>query len=102
MADLDGDTVAEFVDFYEFATNTLIIRPITPLDEASRYAVVILRDVKGLNGEPVRSPFEYINHTMQTNDLQPLIPILQQRGIPLENVAFCWSFYHSICHLRLA
>lgn len=92
MADLDGDTVAEFVDFYEFATNTLIIRPITPLDEASRYAVVILRDVRGLNGEPVRSPFEYINHTMQTNDLQPLIPILQQRGIPLEKVAFCWSF----------
>lgn len=91
-ADLDGDTVEEFIDFYEFETNTLIIRPIMPLEEASRYAVVLLRDIKGLDGEPIRSPFKYINHAMQTNDLQPLVGILAQKGIPLERVAFCWSF----------
>jgi|GEM_PF-2523293 len=92
VADLNGDTVPEFIDHYEFATNTLIIRPIVPLKEASRYAVVLLKGLKGANGDPVRSWGEYINHTMQTEDLAPLVDLLQGRGISLDEVAYCWSF----------
>lgn len=93
--DLNGDgaiSADEFVSYYEFRTNTLIIQPIIPLDEASRYAVVLLKGLKGANGEPVKSPFEYINHTMQTEDLSALPGLLRDKGIALEQVAFCWSF----------
>lgn len=92
VADLNGDTIPEFIDQYEFETNTLIIRPIVPMEEASRYAVVLLKGLKGINGEPVRSAFRYINHTMQTDDLRPVVELLGQRGISLDQVAFCWSF----------
>ncbi len=92
MADLDGDTEPEFIDFYEFETDSLILRPIIPMEEAGRYAVVLLEDLAGTGGEPVRSPFEYINHTDQTSDLMPLVDLLEEREISLDQVAFCWSF----------
>jgi len=93
--DIDGDgaiSPLEFVNYYEFETDTLIIRPILPLEEASRYAVVLLKGLKGADGEPVRSPFEYINHTMQTDDLSALPGLLREKGVSLDRVAFCWSF----------
>ncbi len=93
--DIDGDGAIspfEFVNYYEFETNTLIIRPILPLKEARRYAVVLLKGLKGANGQPVKSPFKYINHTMQTEDLSALPELLRKKGISLDRVAFCWSF----------
>lgn len=92
IADLDGDTELEFVDFYEFKTNTLIIRPVRALEEKSKYAVVLLKGIKGMNGESIRSPFAYINHTLQTQDLKPLESILPDKGIHMDRVAFCWSY----------
>jgi hypothetical protein len=59
--DLDNDGTPEFIDFYEFETNSLIMRPVIPLDEASRYAVVLLKDITGIGGRPIRSAFPYIN-----------------------------------------
>ncbi len=85
------------VDFYERETNTLIMRPVLPLEEESVYAVVITKRLKGLPyasgmAWPVRSPFAYINHTEQTEALKPLVGILHRYGLSISDVAFAWKF----------
>jgi hypothetical protein len=85
------------VDFYERETNTLIMRPVLPLEEESVYAVVITNRLKGLPDKdniawPVRSPFEYINHTAQTEELERLKGILPRYGLTMDDVAFAWKF----------
>ncbi len=86
----------DIVSFYEFETNTLIIRPIIPLEQSSEYAVVLTRRLVGEDGQPVRSPFPYVNHSTQTERLRPLREILENQrkvlGIGLEDIAFAWTF----------
>lgn len=83
--------------FYERQSNTLIIRPIKPLLEQTEYAVVLTKRLTGENGAPVRSPFEFVNHTDQTSQLRRLEGIFAQWGeaggdLGVEDVAFAWSF----------
>ncbi len=87
-----GDPYRDLLDFYELATNTLILRPVTPLRERTRYAVVISDRVRGLQGEPIRSPFPYIHHLNQTDDLAALPEALARHGRDISEVAFAWSF----------
>ncbi|HUT54486.1 MAG TPA: hypothetical protein VM658_13940 [bacterium] len=87
----------DLVDFYERETNTLIMRPVLPLEEESEYAVVVTNRLKGLPyaagvAWPVRSPFAYVNHTQQTEALRPLIGILPRYGLSISDVAFTWKF----------
>ncbi len=86
------DPVQDLVSSYEFETNTLLFKPIIPLRERTRYAVVITTRVTGLDGEPAQSPFEFVNHTEQTDDLRPVEGALAGLGLGLEDVAFTWSF----------
>jgi len=92
--DPGGDTVDNLITFYERETNTLVLRPLVPLDQETRYAVVLTRRLVGEQGQPVRSPFAYINHAQQTEALKPLQDILERtgEGLSLDDVAFCWSF----------
>ncbi|MEZ4302266.1 MAG: hypothetical protein R3B70_45480 [Polyangiaceae bacterium] len=88
--------------FYERETDTLIVRPLLPLDEMSRYAVVITdRLVDGM-GNAVRSPFDHVFHaTMETtgarvaevmNDPAHAAYFGDLAGTGLDHVAFTWSF----------
>lgn len=86
------DPDKELLTFYEKQTNTLLFRNLLPLDEETTYAVVLTDRLVGENGEPVRSPFEYINHTQQTKALKPLEEILPEMGLSIDNVAFTWVF----------
>lgn len=88
----DGDVVADLMNFYERETNTLILRPIMPMRENTRYAVVLTRRLLDEEGRPVRSPFPYINHTAQTSQLKELPGCLSKQGLGLSDVAFTWSF----------
>ena len=54
--------VNALMTFYEAETNTLIARPMTPLRERTTYAVVVTSRIKDLNGQPVGSPYQFINH----------------------------------------
>jgi hypothetical protein len=87
-----GDPVDELLTFYERETNTLILRPLVPLKPERSYAVVLTDRLRGEDGQPVRSPFEGINHTQQTEALRPLLDALPGLGLGLEEVAFAWSF----------
>lgn len=77
--------------FYERETNTLIARPMVPLEERTTYAVVVTRRLTDASGEPVGSPYEWINHTSQTEALRAL-PDLLPPGLAIEDVAFAFSF----------
>lgn len=80
--------------FYEKQTNTLIMRPVVPLEPESTYAVILTTRLKGEDGKPIQSPFPYINHTRQTPDLRVLVEkdVLKSLGLTDKDVAFAWTF----------
>ncbi|MCA9526226.1 MAG: hypothetical protein KC549_08000, partial [Myxococcales bacterium] len=88
--DLAGRADA-MMTFYERETNTLILRPMVPLRERTTYAVVITRRLLDNRGDPVGSPFAYINHTGQ-NEALARLPSLLPAGLGLDEVAFAFSF----------
>jgi len=104
---------------FERETSTLIIRPVVPLRERTRYAVVLTSRLLGEKGtgpackadadcldsescdtaegrcrEPIRSPFRLSHHVRQAGDLAPLAEILQRDpyGLSPEEVSFAWTF----------
>jgi hypothetical protein len=87
-----GDPIEDLMTWYERITNTLIIRPVVPLREETTYAVVLTDRLLGEDGNPVRSPWEWVNHTRQTEALLPLQEALPKLGLNLDNVAYAWSF----------
>ena len=75
LDDLAGRADA-LMTFYERQTNTLIVSPMEPLRGRTTYAVVVTKRILDENGDPVGSPFPYINHTDQTDELEPLREIV--------------------------
>jgi len=86
-----GGRADALMSFYEKETNTLILRLMTPLRERTTYAVVITRRLKDSHGDPVGSPFPYINHVSQNESLAALPEVLP-RGLSMEDVAFAFSY----------
>ena len=78
--------------WYERESNTLIMRPIWPLEQRCTYAVVLTDRLRDESGASVVSPFKAINHRDQTNDLKPMLELLPRYGLSLENVSFAWTF----------
>lgn len=91
----DRDDLAGRADalmtFYERETNTLIAKPLVPLRERTKYAVVVTKRLKDEDGDAVGSPFPYINHSSQTEALKDL-PNLLPDGTTIDDVAFAFSF----------
>lgn len=103
--DIDGDGVLDHpntlypglsrrdvVPFYEKETNTLIVKPVMPLRETTTYAVVLTNRLVDEDGRPIRSPFDYINHTAQTKQLEPMLSCLPRFGLARDEVAFAWAY----------
>lgn len=86
------DPKRDLVSFYEFETNTLIFKPLIPLREGTTYAVVLTNRLVDDDGEPVRSPFEYVNHASQTDDIRQALPTLAEYDLDAEDVAFAWTY----------
>jgi hypothetical protein len=91
-----------FVNWYERETDTLILRPIIPLDEMTRYAVVVTdRTIDG-KGNSVKSPFDFVYHASMEATAARVRDILNDgtkgayfgdlAGTGLDHVAFTWSF----------
>jgi len=83
--------------FYERETHTLIARPLQPMRERTTYAVVVTRRLLDAAGQPVGSPYAWINHLGQNKALAPLAGILAADsdtfgGLKLADVAFTWTF----------
>ena len=87
-----GDPRDDLLTWYERLTNTLIMRPVVPLREETTYAVVLTERLVDANGEPVRSPWDWVHHLRQTKALRPLEDALPEQGLTLEDVAYAWTF----------
>lgn len=87
-----GQSAFETMEWYERETNTLLLKPVLPLRENTTYAVVLTRRLVDEDGRPVRSPFMYVNHASQTQQLQPLEGCLPKFGLGLEDVSFTWAY----------
>lgn len=94
--------VDDVLGWYERETDTLIARPLLPLDEKTEYAVVLTDRLTGSNGSPVKSPFGQIYHPLQRTEASRVKDILSDAtrsnyfgdlaGTGLDHVAFLWSF----------
>lgn len=92
----------EIIDWYERETDTLVMRPLVPLEEMREYAVVLTDRLRGSDGQPVRSPFPYVHHAQQRAGAERVRAILADgakkswygdvAGSGLEHVAFTWTF----------
>ena len=88
---LDGTPTGQRLEFYERETNTLYMKPVMPMREATTYAVVLTKRLVSPSGDPVRSPFEGINHGAQTAALSAAVAVFaalrsrhQGRGVHVE------------------
>jgi hypothetical protein len=88
--DLPGRADA-LMSFYEGETNTIIAAPLMPLQEETTYAAVVTRRLLDVDGEPVGSPFPYINHVAQSEKLAPLFEVLPP-GLEREDIAFAFAY----------
>jgi len=96
------DTYDNLLTWYERETDTLILRPIVPLEEKTEYAVVLTDRLVGSDGNPVQSPFAYVHHPTQQSEAARVRDILADAsrakyygdiaGTGLDHVAFLWSF----------
>ncbi len=94
--------IEDVIDWYERQTDTLLLRPVVPLEEKREYAVVLTDRLRGTDGTPVRSPFEYIHHAQQRQGAERVRAILGDAskrvwfgdvaGTGLDHVAFVWTF----------
>lgn len=87
-----GDPRLDLLGWYELQSDTIVLRPVMPLAEESTYAVVLTDRLVGVDGEPVTSPWEWVNHTSQTERLRHLETALPALGLSVDNVAFAWTF----------
>jgi hypothetical protein len=76
---------------YELSTHTLIVRPVVPLLQDTRYAVVLTNRIHDASGNAISSPHAGINHSSQTQELAPLLLHLPA-GVALADIAYTWAF----------
>jgi hypothetical protein len=94
--------VDDLLTWYERESDTLILRPLLPMEEKTEYAVVLTDRLRAADGRPVRSPFAYIHHPQQKDGVARLQSILADdarkgyfgdlAGTGLDHVAFAWTF----------
>ena len=94
--------VDNLMTWYERETDTLIMRPMLPMEEKTEYAVVLTDRLRGPGGQPVRSPFPYVHHPEQIASVGRLRDLLNDgaranyygdlAGTGLRHVAFAWTF----------
>jgi hypothetical protein len=94
--------IDNLLTWYERETDTLIVRPVIPLDEKTEYAVILTDRLHGSNRQAVRSPFESIHHASQRPGVARVADVLRDKhlanyfgdiaGTGLDHVAFAWTF----------
>lgn len=78
--------------WYERESNTLVLRPVWPLEERCTYAAVLTRRVTGADGKPIVSPFVAVHHRDQRLALDVVPELLARYGLGASDIAFAWSF----------
>ena len=87
--DMDGDGTPEPVVHFDYSSNTLVLRPVVPLAQGARHAVLITRAVKGTDGKPVRSAFDTKAHAAQAEEIERA---LELANVDASDLAFAWTY----------
>ena len=90
--DHDRCVVDQLMTFYDREDNTLILRPVWPMEERCAHAVVLTNRLRGENGEAVQSPFPGVHHANQGRTLRPVGELLPRYNLDASDVTFAWSF----------
>jgi hypothetical protein len=98
----DACITDKMMSWYERQTDTLIMRPLVPLAEKTKYAVVITDRLIDADGKPVRSPFDFVYHPSQEDGIVRLEEHLKNPNLAsyygdigktgLSHVVFAWTF----------
>jgi len=88
----DSRDQRDLLSWYERESHTLVMRPVAPLREQTTYAVILTERLVGEDGQPVRSPWAFVNHTRQTEVIAPALDTLAPFDLSAEDVAYAWSF----------
>ncbi len=96
------DGYDNLLTWYERESDTLILRPRLPLEDATEYAVVLTDRLRGSDGRAVLSPFEFVHHAQQRDGAARVREILNDptrakyygdiAGSGLDHVAYTWTF----------
>jgi len=88
--------------FYERETDTLIVRPLLPLEEMTKYAIVVTDRLIDANGDAVKSPFDHVYHATQREIAERISKAINDpthaayfgdiAGTGIEHVAYTWGF----------
>lgn len=78
--------------WYERETNSLILRPVWPLEEGCTYAVVLTNRLVDAEGRAVVSPFAAVHHRDQLAALSPVPELLARYDLGARDISFAWSF----------
>jgi len=81
----------QLMPFYERSTRTLIVRPVLPLRQEKRYAVILTDRLRDTQRRAVVPPGPGINHPAQNGELSPVLDRLPA-GVRLQDVAYAWAF----------
>ena len=92
LVEHDQCVADNLLTYYERETNTLILRPIWPLEQQCRYAVVLTNRLKGEKGKPVVSPFALKHHRDQAKALSVLPKLMSKYEIKASDIQFAWVF----------
>ena len=94
--------VDDVLTWYERESDTLIVRPLLPMEEMTEYAVVLTDRLVDGRGRPARSPFAAVHHPVQRSAISRVAEVLSDparanyygdlAGSGLRHVAFAWSF----------
>ncbi len=100
--DRDRCIADHLLTYYERETDTLIVRPLLPLEEMKKYAVVVTDRLVDANGDAVKSPFDHVFHATQRVIAEGVAGAIDDgahaayfgdiAGTGLEHVAFTWGF----------
>lgn len=94
--------IDDLLTWYERESDTLLLRPVIPLDEKTEYAVLLTDRLRNSLGQPVRSPFPFVHHPDQASAAARVRDIIaggatgayfgDLSGTGLDHIAFIWSF----------
>ncbi|MEC9071233.1 MAG: hypothetical protein VX938_02595, partial [Myxococcota bacterium] len=82
----------QLVTFYDRQDDTLILRPLWPMEERCTHAMVLTKRLLGEDGEAVQSPFQAVHAATQERALRPMVGLLDRYGLSASDIAFAWSF----------
>ncbi len=75
---------------------TIYLRPLLPMEENTKYAVVLTPLITDMDDNPIQSPFPHVNHILQTEDLLKLVEgtpsVMNKLNLDNNQIAFAWSF----------